>query len=284
MIGILLGLVSLSCWGIADFLAARSSRRYGTLSTFFWSQIGGFLCLLPFIAFIPIQTQFDQSNWVWLSIAVLLFVITIPLFYRALRIGIVAVITPIISANIVITITIGLVFFQEILSNSERYAVGLVALGLFLTASDWRQISSSVKIGITRGLPEAFTAMIFFGIFFTILAHLSWKVGWLTSFLIIRTGSLLILTFVVIYRWWRSRENLAIHPSPIAVGVFDSLAFLAFSFGVLQVPLSIISPIANSFPVMTIILALIFLREFPAKNQWFGILAILIGVIILAGN
>lgn len=284
MIGILLGLVSLSCWGIADFLAARSSRKYGTFPTFFWSQLSGFLSLMPFLVFFPIQTQINRLDWVWLSINILLFVSIIPLFYRALGIGVVAVITPIVSANIVVTIAIGLVIFQEFLSFSEIFAVSLVTIGLFLVASDWRHLRNTMKLGLARGLPEAFIVMLLFGIFFSILAHLSWQVGWLTSFLIIRTGSLFIVLLVVIYRWWHWNIKIPIHPLPFTIGVFDSLAFLAFNLGVQQVPLSIIAPIANSFPVMTIILAVIFLREFPAKNQWVGILTVLIGVIMLAGK
>jgi uncharacterized membrane protein len=284
MIGILFGLAAMASWGIADFLAAYSSRKYGTFSTFAGGQLGGVLSLVPFLVFFPIQTQIDLSNWFWLGAGTLLFVIIIPLFYRALGIGVVAVISPILSSNIVITIAIGLFMFQEVLSVTEMYAVGLVTVGILFAASDWRYIRTKIKLGLVRGLPEAFSAMVLFGVFFSILAHLSWQVGWLTSILVIRTGSLLIIFLVLVFRWWRRNTGIQIHPLPFIIGVFDSLAYLSFNLGVQQAPLSIIAPISNSFSIITIILAVIFLREFPAKNQWVGIFTILIGVIVLAGK
>jgi drug/metabolite transporter (DMT)-like permease len=284
MIGILFGLACLVGWGIADFLAALSSRDSGIFNTLIWSQLTGVLVLLPLTYFYPIQTSFSKGEWVLIAAGILLFVVAYPLFYRALSIGIVAVITPVFSANVLVTIAIGLAVFQERLSTLEIGAIGLVTIGLILAASDWRNLKSTGKVRLTRGLPEAVAALVIVGIFFSVLAFLSRQIGWLTSLLLIRLGSLGLMSLAGMYFWKRLHNPPRIRITPLVVGVVDSTAFLSFNLGVLVAPLALIAPIANSFPLMTIMLAMMFFKELPAKNQWVGIIAVLAGIILLAGR
>jgi len=280
--GILFGLISMVGWGIADFLAARASKTNGTLTTFFWMQIGGLALLFPLAFWFEEGAAWTGIQWMVASVGVILYSAMYLLLYRSFEKGVIAVISPVFSAFVVVAVVVGLVIFRERLSSIQYIAVALVTGGILLASSDWRQVTGLKTGSLTRGLPEAFAAMLVAGVFFSILALLARQVGWFSPVLRIRAASVLLVGLLA--AGMRARPDF--HPPGlpwlIAAGMIDGVAFLAFNIGIRAAPAALIAPIAGSFSLVTIVLALLFFKERPAMNQWAGIAAIIIGIVVMS--
>ncbi len=280
--GVLFGLACMAAWGISDYLAARASKAHGTLTTFFWVQIGGLILLLPLSPWLEEGSRWNTSQQIWGLAGVFLFTTIYLLLYRGFEKGLVAVISPIFSAYVIVAVIAGLVLFHERLSVSQSFAVALVIVGILLASSDWRQAARLRPSRLTAGLPEALTAMLLAGTFFSILTLLARQVGWFGPILRIRLGSIVLTGLILFIARQKPGLDLSELRWILPAGLFDCLAFLAFNLGIRAAPAAIVAPIAGSFSLATVLLALFFSGERPARNQWGGIAAIILGIIVMS--
>jgi uncharacterized membrane protein len=268
-------------WGLADYLAAQGSKIHGTLKTFAWIQISGLVTLLIMVPWLDENAYWASEQKLLGFAAVFLFTGMYLLLYRGFEKGLVSVISPVFSAYVLVTILVGYLLFDERLSAFQGFAVGLLVVGIFLSSADWRETARAISSRLTRGIVETIGAMVLAGGFFAILAMLARQVGWFAPFLAIRVGSVVLILLVI----WFSRGKLRIDTVNLVwvllAGVFDSLAFLVYNQALRLAPIAIVGPIGGSFSIITIILALVFLKERPALNQWLGITAIVGGIIML---
>ena len=68
----------------------------------------------------------------------------------------------------------------------------------------------------------------------------------------------------------------------IAAAVLDSLAFITYNLGIEREDVSLIAPIAASYPVVTLGLAWVLLRERVSVVQMVGIV-VLLGAVVALG-
>jgi drug/metabolite transporter (DMT)-like permease len=280
--GILLGVVAMFGWGIADFLAARASRTLGTLPTFFWNQLGGLACLVPLLPLVDWSARWTLADALWLSLASLLLAAVYVLFYRALRIGLLAVVSPVLAANVVITAAIGLALFGERLAPHEAAGTGAVILGLLAASCDWRAVARAHRASLTRGVPEALVAMLLAGVVFAVLAWTSRRLGWVAPVIWLRAGGLFAGAALIAARGALAGSARGGLRLAMPSGVFDSLAFVAYSIGVRAAPSAAVAPLGGSFPLVTVLLAIVFLRERPAANQLAGGALVVLGIGLMA--
>jgi len=66
------------------------------------------------------------------------------------------------------------------------------------------------------------------------------------------------------------------------IGIFDMGAFFTFSLGTSGSYASVVAPIGSAYALVTIVLAKIFLKEKIKPNQYFGIIGILAGLILIS--
>jgi drug/metabolite transporter (DMT)-like permease len=67
-----------------------------------------------------------------------------------------------------------------------------------------------------------------------------------------------------------------------AVGVMDTAAFIANNAGLHTGQISVVSVLASLYGAVTVVLAWIFLRERLGPTQWFGILLIFAGIVLVS--
>ena len=89
----LLALASAACYGAADFLGGLTSKRASTLAIVVVSQLAGLLLLLVAFPFLPAASP-DKMDFVWGAVAGLTGGTGVALLYRALAIGVMAVVAP----------------------------------------------------------------------------------------------------------------------------------------------------------------------------------------------
>lgn len=284
--GILAGIGSMLGWGTADFLGAISSRKIGNVLSLFWMQVVGFL--VASIYFIINFSSFNSSDiskfLLTIIIVALLQSISYLSFYKGLEIGKVALVSPIGASWGMITAILSFIFFKEVLRFNQAIAVLLIMIGVILISINIKDILEAKRLKVFTGVKEGIIAMLGFGISLFLIVPASREIGWFLPVFLFRFFMITFLASFIIFKRvsfkFKPEKNILLALIPI--GLLDVFAFLSYSFGVNGTFASVVAPIAGTFPLITIFLARIFLKEKITSIQTFGIVGIILGLILIS--
>jgi drug/metabolite transporter (DMT)-like permease len=264
----LLALASAVFYGAADFAGGLTTRRAGTIPVVFLSQASGMILLALFLPFLPgAPTRMDL---VWGAAAGLTGGIGVALLYRALAIGVMAVVAP-TTAVCAVTIPV----LVSILMGERP--VPLVAAGILLGIWSIVLVSRQDSPGpakpshqrLRRRLPPgvgiALLSGVAIGFFFLTLAQTRTEAG-MWPILAARLISTTIFGVLALTR----RESLRMPASVLALVIFsgtvDMLANALYLAAARQGPLSVVVTLSSLYPASTVLLARIALGE--RLNSW----------------
>lgn len=296
-IGLTLGLAAALCWGMVDVTAAFAGRRLGAL------RVAAVLHLTSAVVIVllaiirgsgfpekPADLVAAIVNGTVASVAYLSF-------FTALRIGPVAVVSPVVAAYGGLTVVLAVAFRGETLAPLQAVGAALATGGVILTGlvSDrgWR---GTRLVG--RGVVFALIAMGAFAILTVGLSGPIRSAGWLPILLASRLANAFTVWLVLaaILGTGSSRAGALLaagdhDPQPayrraVAVaaagGLLDIAGFVAFAIGLEQAPTWIVG-LASSFgPVVTVLVAVVLWGERLRPNQWLGLSGIALGLIAVA--
>ena len=284
--GIISGLISMFGWGTSDFLAAKSSRKIGFVLTFFWAQIFGISVALVYL-FLKIKklsiTGISQFT-IELLFASLFLTIAVLFYYRGLEKGKISLVSPIGSSFSLVTVILSVIFFHEILKPFQIIAIILIILGIILVSINFKEILMIKKITVFSGVKEGVIAMFLWGITYFLIISPIKILGWFIPMLLIKLFSLVFIIFYLIFK----RQPIKINVQPIffillfLTGFLDILASFALTIGIESQYASIIVPVAASYPLVTIIMVRLFLKEKLVLNQVLGIIITILGLILIS--
>lgn len=286
MTGILAGLLSMFAWGVADFLAAKSTRKVGNVLTLFWMQIVGFL--VASIYFLINLSSFNIATvprfFTILMIVGLLQLIANLFFYKGFKEGQVSLVSPIGSSWAMVTVILSVMFLREAPQPIQIMGILLTFIGLILASINIKELFEIKKLTVLAGVREGIIAMIGWGLSFFLIVPASQALDWFLPVYIFRFSTLLFLTLYIFFKKLPLKTSLK--PSLAAlylpIGFLSIVAPFSYSFGVGGEYASIVAPIAASSPLITIVLARIFLKEKITLNQASGIAAIITGIILIS--
>jgi len=326
LLGIGLGVIVALLFGSSDILATLATRRLRTFKTTFVSQLIGLLALL--VLGIIVYWRWHLSfTFTGLVLSALIGIFTglcaalgYLLFYRALEVGPVSIVSPITATSSTFTLVLSVLILQERLSFGHMGLVILVILGLVLASTslvELRALSRQPRHSLwSQGVRWAIVATLAFGAMdFGIGASASMN-GWFLPVLWTRIFS---IGFLFLASEWKRRkrishthitanlaasgrtlslslpslEEISYIRSPFSTlgfgillallaGTIESLAILTFSFDTRIATTGITSAIASSYALVTLLFGLIVYRERLAANQLFGIGVFMVGLILLA--
>ena len=197
-------------------------------------------------------------------------------FYRALAIGTMSVISPIIAVQVIVPVTVGLLL-------GERPAV-LAYLGMVLAVGGIVLVSASKGRGGVR-VPTAaiLLAILTAACFGTMLVGLD--VGgqaspyWAVFDARVASAGIILVYFVAS----RRRLDLTARavPALVLVGLFLTVANTLFTVATTMGYLSIVSILGSLSAVVTTSLAQVLLHERLSARQWAAVGAVLVGVVML---
>ena len=264
----LLALASAVFYGAADFAGGLTTRRAGTIPVVFLSQLSGLVLLALLLPFLPgAPTRPDMA---WGLVAGLTGGIGVALLYRALAIGVMAVVAPTtavcaVTIPVLISIVLG-----------ER-PVPLVASGILLgiwsivlvSRQDTPKGSQAASSGSWRRLPPgvaiALISGVAIGFFFLALAQTRTEAG-MWPILAARLVSTTLFGTLALAR----RESLRMSRPTLGLvvvsGTVDMLANAFYLAAAWQGPLSVVVTLSSLYPASTVLLARIALGE--RLNTW----------------
>lgn len=282
MVSILCGLGGMVGWGVYDFFAGLYSRSVGPFSTFFWSQLSGSIFLVFLVPAFYLSPEYTLGTMVFLVLAAFFYTAGYLLFMRGLQIGDISIVAAVINVWAVFTIFNSYVFMDQRLKALQWAGVAMIITGAVLTSLDLTAIRKGAYT-VSRGVKEALFGSFFFGTFWNFSEVISEDIGWLPATLLVKGGIVLFLSAVIFFflkKNGTSKVSLKVAGGISLIGVIESGAVAVVNYGLSVGDAILVSPIASALSVVTIVLAIVILKERPAWNQALGILTVIAGIVL----
>ncbi len=294
MLTIALGFATSLVYGFADFFGAIASRRIKPVTVTFVSGAIGLAFLLALSIFIG--ADFSPGALFWGTAAGITSAIAMSALYASLAIGPISIVSP-LSAVISAIVPSAVGFAQ-----GDRFSgLGFAALGAILVAVFLVGFvpSQAVRLPSLKGLVLAVIAGGGIGVVLICLDQAPSDSG-LAPVILLRATAAAILGAVTLFTFGaaiRKRlrttqtEEFKTAPSKVpakfwyavaVTGLFDSSANVFFILASRIGSLTVVSVLTALYPLGTIILARIFLKEKLARTQSIGVLLALAGSALLA--
>ena len=271
-------------WGSADFLAGVGCRRIALLAALLVSQAFGLALMLP--AALALGGPPPAPSFILLAVLAGTFnAAALAALYRGLAVGNMGIVAPIAATDAVIPLAFG-VLTGDLLSGLEATGIALALVGVVLASRPGADKSSSAREGgrsNTTGVALALVAAVCFGGFVVTLDGASdGGVLWAVAFS--RLSSVVLIGAAVL----SLRPSLAISrgdtASLLTVGALDLGASALFATATTIGLLSVVGVLGSIYPVITIVLAGVLLRERPTGLQRLGTMGVLAGAGLIAAG
>lgn len=279
---LLYGVGAAVAFGFGDYAAAMATRRVGVARTSIGMQsisLVGYAIVLALLGRWPVLTPELVGYGAILG---LIGVTSAAALYRALAVGPIAVVSPVVASYAALTVLLIVVFLGERLTAGQGAAIAVTFVGVVVASTDFGEVRR------TLGRPSE-------GVRFGLLATVGFAVwGWLYAaavratdglgmILVLRAFSVLLLVGFVIARRTslaplRDRRVLALI---VVVGVLDTTANVLLSIGIASGFASFVMTGSGAYPLIPALLAILVLRERLAPNQYVGVAVLVAGLVAL---
>ncbi|MCH7718508.1 MAG: EamA family transporter, partial [Chloroflexi bacterium] len=174
---LILGVAAAIGWGIADFITAVVAKRLGILRSIVGVHVVSILATVGYFLAISDVATVSAANWAFLvALSVIGFAIYLS-FYRALQIGPIAIVSPVVSAFAVVVIILALIFTGERLTGIQSLAAAASIGGIVLASVNIRS-GMAMRDIVGLGVLLSFVAMFGIGVWQFGIGLLSREIGW----------------------------------------------------------------------------------------------------------
>jgi drug/metabolite transporter (DMT)-like permease len=279
-VAVVLALASAVVYGASDFLGGLASRRAPVLAVVALSQLAGLLAL---VALLPwLGGDAGAADLVWGAAAGLAGAAGLVVFFRTLARGVMSVVAPVTAVTAAaLPVVVGL-------AGGERVGTG-AAVGIALALVAVLLVSAEEGLGRlgrarTGGVLPALVAGSAFGLFFVLLDGTSEDAG-LTPLVPARLTSIVLVLVVAGAGRQRLRTDRGALPLIALSGVGDMTANALFLLATQEGGrLAIVGVLASLYPVSTVVLAQLVLRERLVRAQIGGLVVAVAAVVLITGG
>lgn len=284
--GILFGIIAAVCWGLGDYLITQLTRRTDTVRALLIIQSMSLVAWIVMLTASGMPTPVSIQVWELLGATAVCHVIGLVFVYRAFHVGTLSLVSPISSGFAIVTAVLAL-------STGEHPpAMTLAGAGLLLGGVVMAtRTSTALSHGSTTrlaGVPDALISVAGFGtMFWLFYFFVQPKMGYVLPLAVLKAAVVGWSAFAVFRTQHLPRKTVAKTPwqtLALAAGAAaaDTLAWLAYIAGSRAAFATVVTALASLFSVVTILLAWRFLHERLAAYQWAGVVAILLGILLVS--
>ncbi|MFW3173041.1 EamA family transporter [Geodermatophilus sp. CPCC 206100] len=276
-VAVLLALASAVVYGMADFVGGLATRRATAFAVVAVSQAAGLaalLLLLPWLGGAP-----TLPDLLWGAAAGVAGAAGLVLFYRALAGGVMSAVAPVTAVSAAaVPVVVGL-GFGERLAWWAAVGIALALVAVVLVAAE--EGLGSLRGARPAGLAPALAAGAGFGFFFVLLDPTR-EAAELSPLVAARLVSVTMVVAVALAARRSLTVPRAVLPIVLLGGAADMAANALFLLATQQGQLAITGVLASLYPVSTVVLAQLVLRERLAGTQVAGLAAAGAAVVLIA--
>jgi transporter family protein len=271
-------------WGIYDFLGGVYAKQIGPFKSFFWSQLAGLISVLLLIFVFTISLNVPILIIILLPIAAIVYSAGYLFFFKGFEIGNVSIVAATMNLWAVFTMLFAFIFMGQRLSTIQSLGVLMIISGVTLASLNWSDIRNQ-RFQLSSGVKETVLGAFFFGVFWNISEVISEEIGWLLTTLFVKFG---IFVFLLLFSFLRKRELDLTKAATktkcmvVLMGIIEAVAVAIVNYGLTIGDAILITPIASALSIVTITLAIIFLKDKVTKLQGVGIITAIAGIIVTA--
>jgi drug/metabolite transporter (DMT)-like permease len=279
-VAVVLALASAVVYGASDFLGGLASRRASVFGVVALSQLtglGALLVLLPWLGGDP-----GTADLAWGAAAGLAGATGLVVFFRTLARGVMSVVAPVTAVTAAaVPVGAGLLAGERV---GPWAATGIaLALAAIVLVSAENGLAELRRVRST-GLGSALLAGTAFGLFFVLLDRTSEDAG-LSPLVPVRLASVALVLVIA----GAGRRSLRVGRPALALvtasGVGDMAANALFLLATQAGgQLAIVGVLASLYPVSTVVLAQVVLRERLVRAQVGGLLLAVAAVALITGG
>jgi drug/metabolite transporter (DMT)-like permease len=290
--GILFGLATALCWGGADLFGRFATRKIGTMRTMLYMQLIGTILISLVMPLLGgwgglFHGPSRAPLWAWGILAGLLNTFSSLSLYRSFEIGKLSIVAPLSASYPVLTMLLS-IFSGERLTAARIAGIALAITGVILVARGEAAAtldaaganSTSTK---SLGLGWALLAAVGYGVMFWLLGiRVVPLLGSAPSVWIIRLVSFLATLLVMPILGKKKDEATSVPWRIFFVGLLDTTAYVFNNFGMKMEQVSVVSVLSSLYGAVTVGLAAVILKEGVSRMQWFGIVSIFVGIVLIS--
>ncbi len=284
-LGILFALSALLGWTFGDFFIQRGTRAVGNWRTLFYIGAMGGIFLFPFVYHEIIPAFQRWNNAVIFGLLILITLFAALFEFEALKRGKIAIIEPVFSIELPVTVGLSLVLWKETLNVVQALLIFTVFVGIMLAVTiNYSRLHYHKRI-FEKGFVLAGIGAIGMALVNFLTGVGSQGTSPLLTIWVLHSGLSIIC---LIYLFWSGEIKQLLgdfrhhRNTVLALSVFDNFAWISFAFAVRYIPISIATTISESYIALTVLLGIFVNREKLKPHQFIGVALAIIGIIILS--
>ena len=279
MIAILGGAGAALAWAVSILCSSRSSRMIPPTAVVAWVMLTGLVITAPIAATNGLPKHLVSGSGTWLLICGGANVLGLILTYRALRVGKVALVSPITSSEGAIGAIIAVVA-GESLSVDVAITLVVIVLGVCLAAIPPRALEHSDRLTHPRAVALAIAAAVSFGfsLYATGRAGAVFPAAWVV--LSARGIGTLVLAVPLALRGQLEMTTRAL-PLVLGSGIAEVVGFFSYTDGSRH-GIAVASVLASQCATVAALAALLLFKERLSRLQLLGVLVVITGVAVLS--
>ena len=184
----------------------------------------------------------------------------------------------------VFTMLFAFIFMGQRLSTVQSAGVFMIISGVTIASLNWSNIRNN-RFQLSAGVKETVIGAFFFGVFWNLSEVISQELGWLLTTLFVKVGIVLFLltfSFLTKQELDLAEARLKTKTMIVIMGIIEMGATAIVNYGLTIGDAILITPIASALSIITITLAIIFLKDKVTKLQVLGIITAISGIIVTA--
>ena len=281
---IIYGLFGMVGIGVLNILVSLLNRNNDSFKIGFLIQLGNAVATL---ALFPFLYKENPGTTVFFSliIAGITGALAFVFINKAFKEGKASINSPIISTWGMITAVFGFILLNEDFYFSKGISILLIVIGIFLSSIDIKTLLKSKSIKLIDGVKWSVLAALNLGISFFTITFFASDNHWYSVSLITRFWT--VVTYLVMAKSTHKPILSYFKSLPLLLffAIFvDVVSFLMMSIGYTTSEPGVVSVITSASPAITIILSFLILKEKITKQQLFGVIVVVAGIILLTLN
>ncbi len=282
LIGVLFGIFTMISFGVQDFLMAKISRHIGSFRTSLWFVLLSFIVFIVLALFLFTGSGIDPFMVILLIITGFVSVTAILSFTKGLEIGNVSIIATVGNTWGAITALLGFLILGQRIGSFQILDICLIIIGTVLVSLNLKDVFKLKPNKFHLGLRYAFVAAVAFGLYFFLLSFLTKTLGWFDTAFLVTIPMVLFLLLYGTLTDNKLKVKESRMPLLFLIGILSIVGLLSYNLGVTYNYTDIVAPVSSASPLVTIILAFLFLKERLTNSQKIGVFLILLGLVLLS--